>query len=481
MLSGMASPCILWFRRDLRLDDNLALHKALDQGGGVIPVFIWDLDEDPSVRAEGAGRWWLHRSLESLARDLKSRGSRLIFRQGDPLAQLRKLVEETGATSVTWNRLYEPASRRRDEKVGRSLKQDGIEVIPSQGGLLFEPWAIEKKGGGPYQVFTPYWRACLDQAEPARPLAAPEKLAVPTLWPQSEDLDAFGLFPQIKWYGHMEKEWVVGETGAAAELKRFIDERVKVYGEQRDFPDRKGTSRLSPYLHFGEISPRRIWHALKKTPAIQGSGAGKYLSEIGWREFAHHLIYHFPDTVDKPLRPEFEGFPWVTNRKFLKAWQRGRTGVPMVDAGMRELWATGWMHNRVRMIVASFLVKNLLISWREGAAWFWDTLVDADLANNTLGWQWTAGCGADAAPFFRIFNPVSQGQKFDPDGSYVRKWVPELRDVPDTYIHCPWMAEPLELKEWGVVLGREYPEPIVSLMETRIRALKAYDQIKQSK
>jgi deoxyribodipyrimidine photo-lyase len=336
---------------------------------------------------------------------------------------------------------------------------------------------VENKSGKPFQVFTPFWKNCLAKPDPAEPLPAPARIPAPDKWPDSLPLAALELEPRIDWAAGMRAAWTPGEAGAQDRLAHFFSGAAERYGAARDIPGIEGTSRLSPHLHFGEISPRQVWHAARLS-GIAGWRESRYLAEVGWREFAHHLLYHFPRTPVEPLRPEFARFPWRENDEALKAWQRGLTGYPVVDAGMRELWATGWMHNRVRMIVASFLVKDLLISWTEGAWWFWDTLVDADLAQNTLGWQWTAGCGADAAPYFRVFNPSGQGEKFDADGSYVRRWCPELARVPQEWLHRPWEAPAAVLAAAGVVLGRNYPKPIVDHAAARDFALKAFASLK---
>ena len=399
-------------------------------------------------------------------------------------ARLLALVEETGAGAVCFHRRYGPDDRRDQEALIDALESRGVEARGFNGSLLFEPWEIEKKGGGPFQVFTPFWKACLAREEPAEPAPAPRTLRAPKKWPRSEALRSFGLEPRIDWAAGLREAWTPGESGARKQLERFVNGPLADYQEGRNRPDRPGSSHLSPHLHFGEVSPRRVWHAAKKRRARTRSASKSvdtFLSEIGWREFAHHLLWHFPDTVDKPLRPEFGKFPWRRDRRMLEAWQRGRTGYPIVDAGMRELWNTGWMHNRVRMVVASFLVKDLLIPWQEGARWFWDTLVDADLANNTMGWQWTAGCGADAAPYFRVFNPVLQGERYDPDGDYVRRWVPELGKLPPRWIHRPWETPDSVLADAGVRLGKDYPRPVVEHDVARDRALAAYDKIKKAR
>lgn len=478
-----ASPTLVWFRLDLRLADNPALTAAVRRGGPVIPVFIWAPAEDGDWPPGAASRWWLHQSLNALATELEHRGARLILRQGESLSTLRALVRTTGAGAVFWNRRYEPTLVARDRQVKEALRADGLEVESFNSALLFEPWTVANQAGRPFQVFTPFWRHCLNQPDPPAPDPAPSTLPAPARWPGSEPLAALALEPRPDWAGGLRAAWQPGEAGAAANLRGFLERAFAEYATRRDRPDQPGTSRLSPHLHFGEIGPRQVWHAVKALAAPRGLPpaawrGGRFLAELGWREFAHHLLFHFPHTPAAPLREEFARFAWRRNAAGLKAWQRGRTGYPIVDAGMRELWSTGWMHNRVRMIAASFLVKDLLVDWREGARWFWDTLVDADLAANTLGWQWTAGCGADAAPFFRIFNPVTQGQKFDPQGDYVRRWVPELARLPAEWIHQPWAAPPEVLTRAGVELGKHYPEPVVRHAIAREVALEALAKIR---
>ena len=471
------SPSIVWFRNDLRLADNPALHAAVQRGGPIVPVFIHTPEEEAPWSPGGASKWWRHQSLHELETCLRERGARLVLRRGAALATLRALIQETGAGAVFWNRRYEPAVIARDARVKESLRNDGIKGESFNGALLHEPWMIKNKSDRPFQVFTPFWKQCLNETDPAEPLPAPEKISAPVKWPESLTLAELELEPKIKWAEGMRAAWLPGETGAANQLKQFLAAAFANYSVDRNRPDLTGTSRLSPHLHFGEISPRQIWHAIrqhaegKKIPKTVWR-TSQFLAEIGWREFAHHLLFHFSHTPTEPLRADFKKFPWRTDAALLKAWQKGRTGYPIVDAGMRELWTTGWMHNRVRMIVASFLVKDLLISWHEGAAWFWDTLVDADLAQNTSGWQWTAGCGADAAPYFRVFNPMSQGEKFDPSGNYVRRWCPELAGLPDEWLHRPW-EEPAEiLQRARVQLGRDYPPPVVNHAAARVAALE---------
>lgn len=477
----MREVSLLWHRSDLRLAGNPAL-VAATRRGAVVPVYIHAPEEEAPWAPGGASLWWLHQSLAAHAAALQQIGSKLIIRHGPSLETLRALVKETGASSVFWNRRYEPAMTTRDAQVETALRADGLLVESFNGALLHEPGTIQNQSGKPFQVFTPFWKHCLAKSDPDKPLPAPKKLAAPERWPKSLVLAELRLEPRIKWAEGMRAAWQPGEIGASRMLNEFLKNAFSDYTDKRNRPDLRGTSRLSPHLHFGEISPRQIWQGVQRFAEKKGIASwrqSQFLTEVGWREFAHQLIHHFPHTPTEPLRADFRKFPWRKDATFLKAWQKGATGYPIVDAGMRELWATGWMHNRVRMIVASFLVKDLLLSWREGAAWFWDTLVDADLAQNTLGWQWTAGCGADAAPYFRVFNPLSQGEKFDPQGAYVRKWCPELARLPDEWIHQPDKAPTPVLAQAGVQLGRNYPEPIVSHAIAREVALEAFATLKR--
>ncbi len=470
---------IVWFRQDLRLSDNPAINHALAQHAAVIPVYIHCLEEEEDWPPGGATRWWLHHSLDSLSHHLRPLGSQLILRSGPALSVLQALVEETGATAVYWNRRYEPASITRDQAVKAELRGRGVTAESFNGSLLHEPWEVATKSGGPYQVFTPYWKTCLAQSVDPAPLPTPEIIPGRERWPASESLADWKLLPRRHWDAGFRAEWSPGEAGATTHLARFLQQAIANYREGRNTPGAVGTSRLSPHLHFGEISPRQVWCGVHE--AFRGAppeDARTFLTEIGWREFAYHILFHFPQTPVSPLRADFERFPWESNSDQLRAWQRGLTGYPIVDAGMRELWSTGWMHNRVRMIVGSFLTKDLRISWTEGARWFWDTLLDADLASNTMGWQWIGGCGADAAPYFRVFNPMTQGEKFDPNGTYVRKWVPELAQLPNRWIHQPWKASREELSRAHVQLGKTYPEPIVDHAEARVQALAAFAKLK---
>lgn len=487
LLAGMASPpVIVWFRQDLRLRDNPALAAALARGGPVVPVFILDDAGEGRWRAGGATRWWLHHSLAALDAALRARGSQLVLAHGDSATVLRTLIAATGATAVHWNRRYEPAIVARDTALKSSLTADGIETRSFNAALLLEPHTVANRQGGPFQVFTPYWRHCLTQefGSPVALSAGP--LPAPARWPASLAPEALGLLPRLNWADGFASAWTPGEEGARTLLKEFFAASADAYGEQRDRPDSDGTSRLSPHLHFGEIGPRQIWAAARALARESGvfptsAGIQKFLGEVGWREFAHHLLWHFPATPESPLRADFSRFRWADDPGGvrLRTWQHGQTGYPIVDAGMRQLWRTGWMHNRVRMISASFLVKHLRLSWTQGAAWFWDTLVDADLANNTLGWQWSAGCGADAAPYFRIFAPVLQGEKFDPAGDYVRRWVPELAKLPPRWIHQPWAAPADVLTRAGVRLGETYPRPIVDHAAARAEALVAFKKLRE--
>ena len=435
---------IVWFRQDLRLADNPALDAAVQRGEPIIPLYLWAPEDDGEWPPGAASRWWLHHSLQSLDEALRERGSRLILARGRAIELLPELAERSGATAVYWNRRYEPAAIECSAAVKKIFATRNVQTASFNSALLAEPWDVLNQSGQPYRVYTPYMRRMVHDLDPSAPLPTPAKLKAPSKWPQGVSLESLDLMPRIKWYTGLTERWQPGEAGAHTRLRRFIKHALAKYKQERDKPAVDATSGLSPHLHFGEIGPRQIWHAL----GAKGRNS-TFLHELIWREFAYHLLYHFPETTTKPLRPEFAAFPWKKNTRHLKAWQAGRTGVPMVDAGLRELWTTGVMHNRVRMIVASFLVKNLMQPWQEGTRWFWDTLVDADLASNTLNWQWVAGSGADAAPYFRIFNPVTQAERYDPDGDYVRRWVPEVT------------------------------EPIVDLGESREAALDAYADMRR--
>lgn len=390
---------------------------------------------------------------------------------------LARMAAKVHAKSVFWNRRYEPAVMARDKKIKQSLRDSGVDAQSFSGNLLHEPWTIQNASGQPFRVFTPFWKASRVEKSPHEPLPAPTRVAASPQWPSSVHINELALEPRIDWAEGLRESWMPGETGANHLLKNFLRNGLGSYEAHRDCPGEPGTSRLSPHLRFGELSPRQVWHAALRLDSERAAEA--YLRQIAWREFSHHLLFHFPKTPREPLHPEFAQFPWQFDRRAFQSWTKGLTGYPLVDAGMRQLWRTGWMHNRVRMIVASFLVKHLLISWQHGTKWFWDTLVDADLANNTFGWQWSAGCGADAAPYFRIFNPVLQGEKFDPEGQYVRRWVPEIGRLPDRWIHKPWMAPPHAQRDAGIELNRTYPLPIIDHTIARQRALDAFAAIKQ--
>lgn len=471
----MTSTAIVWFRRDLRLADHPALDQARRDHASIVPVFIWDPEAEGDWAAGGASRWWLHHSLAHLDQRLRQRGSRLIVARGDTFTELERIRKVCGATALYWNRLYEPAFVARDTQLKQRWSEQGLSVRSFASALLFEPWQMLKTDGSPYLVFTPFWKQMQKRWAPPQAATEPRELNGPARWPASLEIEQLGLLPQRDWAAGFKARWEPGELPARRRLDSFVDKAAAAYSTGRDRPDRHGTSRLSPHLHFGEVSPGQVARALDEAGELpHGQGRWSFLREIAWREFSAHLLFHYPHLPDQPLKASFAEFPWRDPADYkddLRAWQQGQTGIPMVDAGMRELWQTGWMHNRVRMIVASFLTKNLLIPWTEGARWFWDTLVDADLANNTAGWQWTAGCGADAAPYFRVFNPILQGQKFDPEGAYVRRWCPQLTRRPNSEIH-----EPLS----GRYPVQDYPNPRVDLKGSRERALQAYARIRKA-
>ncbi|MDJ0949830.1 MAG: deoxyribodipyrimidine photo-lyase [Alphaproteobacteria bacterium] len=483
----MSAPIVVWFRQDLRLADNPALAAAAETGAPIAPLFILDEASEGLRPLGGASRWWLHGSLAALGDAIADRAPghavapQLCLRRGPAADVLAQFVAEVGARAVYWNRVYEPEGVARDTRIKQSLRANGIEARSFQAGLLFEPGTIQSKSGTPLKVFTAFWRACLAAGEPDAPSAAPKAIAPVIPTPAGDKLSDWALRPSAPdWAGGLRDSWTPGETGAKRRLAHFLDAGLADYAQGRDYPGRSSVSMLSPHLHFGEIGPREVWYAVRHHAAAHGldRAAEAYLREIGWREFGYHLLFHNPAMETEPLRPEFARFPWRDDPAALSAWQRGRTGYPVVDAGMRQLWHTGWMHNRVRMVVASFLVKHLLIPWQQGEAWFWDTLVDADLASNTANWQWVAGSGADAAPYFRIFNPTTQGEKFDAAGDYVRRWVPEIAGLPDRFIHAPSTAPEDILSAAGVWLGETYPAPIVDHKAARARALAAFESIK---
>jgi deoxyribodipyrimidine photo-lyase len=465
---------LVWFRRDLRLVDNTALTHALKSAQRIVPVYIHTPQEDGDWAPGAASRWWLHHSLAALSESLVRRGSRLVIRRGPGLVALRQLLRDTGATMVCFNRLYEPARLEHDRRIEQALTDDGVEVFTGTGHLLAEPWAIQNKAGTPYRVYTPYARAVRATLTLPAPHPAPRTLPLLPARLESLPLKQLDLLPRIHWDAGLAQHWRPGEAGALQRLRRLAS-LLPDYARARDVPGADGTTRIAPHLHFGEVSPRQAWRVIAQVTSRQNAGnvrgAEMLERELLWREFAQHVLHHFPHTPAAPLNPRFIGFPWRRAPQRLAAWQHGRTGIPIVDAGMRELWATGSMHNRVRMISASLLTKHMGLDWRAGARWFWDTLVDADLASNTLNWQWVAGCGADAAPYFRIFNPVLQSRKFDAQGKYLRRWLPELARLPDRYIHEPWHAPEATLRTSGVQLGKNYPKPVLDLSTARHAAL----------
>ncbi len=477
----MPSPVIVWFRQDLRLSDHPALVEAAKTGTPLLPVYILDDINSGPWKAGGAGRWWLHHSLLALNNSLSGN---LACYAGDAQEILAHIVRQTKAHAVYWNRCYEPWRIARDTRIKADLEVDGITVKSFNASLLYEPWSVKKNDGTPYHVFTPFFRkGCSGCGEPEPPLPAPGRIPMMRPPEGSKSIADLGLLPDgVRWDKKMQPHWNIGEQGAQKRLADFLDHGLKGYRDGRNVPSKNNVSRLSPHLHFGEISPRKIWHDVRQRMIAENleTDGDHFLTEMGWREFSYNLLYYNHDLPSVPLQKRFERFPWSQDDKALVAWKRGQTGYPIVDAGMRELWQTGYMHNRVRMITGSFLVKDLLLHWTEGEKWFWDCLVDADLANNAASWQWIAGCGADAAPYFRIFNPVSQGEKFDPQGDYVRRFVPELAKLPDAYIHRPWEAPQSVLKECCLLLGKDYPMPIIDHKTARNRALEAFQTTKNA-
>lgn len=453
---------LMWFRDDLRISDNPALSAAADSGGDVVACYVLDDETDGIRPLGGASKWWLHHSLSALGESLAALGIPLVLRRGAAAEVLPRLAEEASAQSVVWNRRYGLVERTTDAALKASFAEQGIDATSYQANLLYEPWEVKTGGGDPYKVFTPFWRACLATRTPRRPLPAPESLTGPRL--TSDDLEAWGLLPTAPdWAQGLRETWTPGEAGAHARLDDFLDGSVRGYKDTRDLPAVQGTSMLSPHLRFGEISPFEVWHAAHEhRDSSTADDIRVFGSELGWREFSWQLLYFNPELATVNYRPEFNAFAWESSTlSELRTWQRGQTGYPLIDAGMRQMWEIGWMHNRVRMATASFLIKNLMIDWRVGEKWFWDCLVDADAASNAAGWQWVAGSGADASPYFRIFNPVLQSKKFDPEGSYIVRFVPELADAEN--VHEPWK---------GAAPG--YPGAVVDLKESRERALSAY-------
>ncbi|MFB1002435.1 MAG: deoxyribodipyrimidine photo-lyase [Pseudomonadales bacterium] len=464
---------IVWFRQDLRIHDNPALLSAAD-AGDILPVYILD-DVNAAEWAMGsASRVWLHESLKKLNESLNGK---LLLLCGDAETLIADLVEASNATAVHWNRCYEPWRIQRDRKIKAALTEKGIKVESTNGSLLWEPWSITKKDGTPYKVYSPYFkRGCLGSVDIIRPVVrAPKEINYVRRNKdiQGLTLDELDLQPSIPWDKGILEAWDAGEDGAHNKLTELVARRLEGYKQGRDFPAMDSTSRLSPHLHFGEISPHQVWSQVRQVIPVQEEDLSHYLSELGWREFSYYLLFHWPTLPDQPFQPKYKAFPWGADKEGLKQWQQGKTGFPIIDAGMRELWQTGYMHNRVRMIVGSFLIKNQLIHWHEGARWFWDCLVDADLASNSASWQWVAGSGADASPYFRIFNPLLQSEKFDGDGDYLIRYVPELKGLPKKYRHKPWDAPANILQAAGIELGVDYPHPILDLKVTRERALGA--------
>ena len=471
----MNTPKVIhWFRQDLRLSDNPALFEAA-KNSSILPIYILD-DINPKELIMGsASRFWLHHSLNSLN---KSLDQNLSIYHGDPLEIILEIIDRMDIKEIYWNRCYEPWRIKRDTQIKKELESKGIKVNTLNGSLLWEPWTIKKGDGTPYKVFTPYFRkGCLLSDEPRKPISIPINLDLFHDNNSLKDINALSLLPSTKWDIAMKSYWNIGELGANNRLTEFLNNGVENYKEGRNIPSKPFVSRLSPHLHFGEISSNQAWYAAKQKG--DDTNIDHFCSELGWREFSYTQLYFNPELPKKNLQSKFDLFPWDKDERKLIAWQKGQTGVPMVDAGMRELWLTGAMHNRVRMVVGSFLVKNLLLHWHHGERWFWDCLVDADLASNSASWQWIAGCGADAAPYFRIFNPVTQGQKFDPDGEYIRKYIPEISELSNKYLFNPWEAPQEELDRAGVVIGKDYPKPIIDLKLSRQNALEAFKSLKK--
>ncbi len=475
--------CIIWLRKDLRLHDHPGFAQAIEQGYEIIPIYIWDKSEH-RWQEGAASQWWLHHALIDLQEQLSALGGKVFIHsieKGDTVSDfLVKLIKQYEADAVYWGRRYEPEIVKRDQSIKAALKEDGYEVCSFNTHLLFEPHTVENKSGSHFKVFTPFWKNCLTKKVGGLIEVSKDQWAS-AKWcnaPASSTVEELGLLPDIPWDKEFNELWKPQRNNGMERLAEMVTSKYKTYNDQRDIPSIDGTSQLSPYLQWGQISAREVYHAFSNS--YTDTAEKGFLRQLFWREFSYHLMFNEPHTPDKALRTEYEQFPWEKNEAFLTAWKKGQTGFPVVDAGMRQLWQTGWMHNRVRMIVGSLLVKHMLQDWREGASWFWDTLVDADLANNTMGWQWIGGCGADASPYFRIFNPIIQGEKFDPDGTYVRKYCPELKDLPNAYLHKPWEMPELELAAAGVTLGKSYPVPVISHAAGREKALAAYAQFKGS-
>ena len=471
---------LLWLRNDLRLQDNAALTAAAE-AGSFVPVFVLDDEAAGQWRPGGASRWWLHMSLAALQARFRERGATLVLRRGDARAIIPALAKELGAAAVFASRAHEPWLRATDRDVAASLKTQGIAFHRHRSALMFRPEEIKTKSGGAYAVYTPFSRFCFEHFAPRPPIPPPDRFA-PTPSVNGNDLEDWGLLPRHPdWAGGLRETWTPGEAGAQKQLVRFIDQSLHDYDTGRNAPGAHNTAMISPHLHWGELAIDKVWRDVDASERRSGNAVQTFLKELIWHEFSAYLLWHHPDFPDQPLRKQFAAMPWREAPDELRAWQRGMTGIPIVDAGMRQLWRIGWMHNRVRMVTASFLIKHLLLPWQDGEAWFWDTLVDADLAANSVSWQWVAGSGADASPYFRIFNPVLQGEKFDAKGDYVRRYVPEIAGLPDKYIHAPWKAPARVLREAGLTLGETYPEPIVDLQQGRDRAMAALATIRAAR
>lgn len=467
----MNKTTIFWFRQDLRLSDNPGLLAAASHGA-VMPIYILDDEAAATFKMGEASRLWLHHSLKKLNESLNDK---LNVYQGNSEDIILNIIKNNKVDAVYWNRCYEPWRIKEDTSLQKLLQSKNIECKTFNASLLWEPWEVVKSDHTAYKVFTPFYCQALKTPSPRNSLPLPKKLVLLEDKNNTSKIEDFKLLPNNPWYTSIEKQWKIGEKAAQKKLVDFLDHGLLNYTENRDYPDKSNFSKLSPHLHFGEISPHQIWHTTqKKAIGISKKEGDHFLRALIWREFSYSMLYHFPDLPNKNFKSKFNHFPWQHDDLLLKAWQQGQTGYPLVDAGMRELWQTGTMHNRVRMIVASFLVKNLLINWRHGEAWFWDCLLDADLASNSFNWQWVAGSGADASPYFRIFNPTTQGEKFDKEGHYTRRFVPEISQLPNRFLFKPWEAPDAVLNTAGITLGETYPQPIVNLQNSRNRALDAY-------
>lgn len=466
------SKVVHWFRQDLRLTDNPALFEAI-KIGKVLPIYILDEENAGDYKMGEASKIWLHYSLLSLN---KSIDGKLLLLKGNPQQLISQIVSEFKINNVFWNRCYQPWHTKLDKKIKNILEKKDVNVNIHNGSLLWEPWQNLKDNGDPYKIFTPYYKKAYKTQNPRYPIAKPETINFALVDATYHKIDYLNLLPSKNWFNTLIGYWDISEEGAMNLLYNFLENGVKNYKEGRNFPAKNNNSRLSPYLHFGQISPNQVWHEARFYDL--DANIENFCLELGWREFSFNLLYYFPHLPKKNLQPKFDTFPWNNKHGHLEAWKKGQTGYPIVDAGMRELWQTGFMHNRIRMVVGSFLVKNLLIHWHEGERWFWNCLVDADLASNSASWQWVAGCGADAAPYFRIFNPITQGERFDIDGKYTKKYVPELAKLPNKYLFKPWEAPEKVLKTAGVDLGKTYPMPIVDIKQSRELALSAYLSIK---